>query len=119
MNMIEKFDATKEQIHNVISLNTKNALLIVNYNFGDGWRIKLKLEKIYGEDYLKNNDILCVISGKGYGIIEDCDGPDSLMQIAETQDVKTVDLSYFDKNELNDMLLSNMSYFQILYQSEN
>lgn len=82
MNMIEKFDATKEQIHNVISLNAKDALLIVNYNFGDGWRIKLKLEEIYGEENLKNNAIHCVISGKGYEIVEDCSGPHSLMQIA-------------------------------------
>ncbi len=119
MNIIERYDATKERIHSVVSLNDKDNLLIVNYDFGDSWRIKLKLEEIYGEDNLKNNDIPYVISGNGYGIVEDCGGPDSLMQIAETQDVKTVDLSCFDKNELNDMLLSNMSYFQILYQSKN
>lgn len=119
MNIIERYDATKEQIYSIVSLNDKDNQFIINYDFGDSWRIKLKLEEIYGEDNLKNNDIPCVISGRGYGIIEDCGGPDSLMQIAETQDVKTVDLSCFDKNELNDMLLSNMSYFQILYQSKN
>lgn len=118
MNMIEKFDATKEQIHNVISLNTKNALLIVNYNFGDGWQIKLKLEKIYGEDNLKNNAIHCVFSGKGYEIVEDCGGSHSLMQIVETGGLKSVDLTYFDNNELNDMLLSNMAHFQTLYECQ-
>lgn len=116
--MIEKFDATKEQIHNVISLNTKNALLIVNYNFGDGWQIKLKLEKIYGEDNLKNNAIHCVFSGKGYEIVEDCGGPHSLMQIAETHNLESVNLSHFDNNELNYMLLSNMSNFQTLYENK-
>lgn len=119
INIIERYDATKEQIHSVVSLNDKDNLLIINYDFGDNWRIKLKLEEIYGEDNLKNNDIPYVISGKGYGIVEDCGGPDGLMQIAETQDLKTVDLTHFDKNELNDMLLSNMSHFQILYQSKN
>lgn len=117
MNIIERYDATKEQIHSVVSLNDKDNLLIINYDFGDNWRIKLKLEEIYGEDNLKNNDIPYVISGKGYGIVEDCGGVHSLMQIAETQDLKTVDLSHFDKNELNDMLLSNMSYFQTLYEN--
>lgn len=116
MNIIERYDATKEQVHNVVSLNEKDNLLIVNYDFGDAWRIKLKLEEIYGEDNLKNNDIPCVISGKGYGIVEDCGGHDSLMQIAETHNLKSVDLTHFDKNELNDMLLSNMSYFQNAYE---
>ncbi len=76
------------------------------------------MEEIYGENNLKNNDIPYVISGKGYGIVEDCGGPHSLMQIAETHNLETVDLSLFDKNELNDMLLSNMSHFQIMYENK-
>lgn len=118
VNIIKRDDTTKEQLHNIISLNIKNALLIVNYNFGDGWQIKLKLEKIYGEDNLKNNAIHCVFSGKGYEIVEDCGGTHSLMQIAETQDLKTVDLIHFDKHELNDLLLSNVSCFQTLYENK-
>jgi len=94
----------------------KDNILIVNYDFGDDWKIKLKLEEIYGEDNLKNNDIPCVISGKGYGIVEDCGGVPDLMQIAETNGSKSVDLNHFDKNELNDMLSSNMSYYQTLYE---
>lgn len=100
-----------------MSLNDKDNCLIINYDFDNDWHIKLKLEEIYGEDNLKNNDIPCVISRKSYGIVEDCGGDHSLMQIAKIQDLKTVNLSCFDKNELNNMLLSNMSYFQILYQS--
>lgn len=118
MNIIERYDATKEQIHNTVSLNDKDNCLIINYDFGDVWRIKLELEEIYGEDNLKNNDIPYVISGKGYGIVEDCGGPHSLMQIAETHNLEAVDLSHFDKNEINDMLLSNMSHFQIMYENE-
>jgi len=116
MNIIERYDATKEQIHNAVSLNDKDNQFIINYDFGDSWRIKLKLEEIYGEDNLKNNDMPYVTSGKGYGIVEDCGGPDSLMQIAETHNLESVDLSHFDKNELNDMLLSNMPSFQTLYE---
>ena len=59
-----------------------------------------------------------MISEKGYGIIEDCGGPYSLMQIAETHNLEAVNLSHFDKNEMNDMLLSNMSHFQIMYENE-
>lgn len=115
MNIIERYDATKEQV-NVVSLNDKDNQFIINYDFGDGWHIKLKLEEIYGEDNLKNNDMPYVISGKGYGIVEDCGGSDSLMQIAETHNLESVDLTHFDKNELNDMLLSHMSHFQTLYE---
>lgn len=79
MNTIERYDATKEQVHNVVNLNDKDNQLIINYDSGDGWHVKLKLEEIYGEDNLKNNDIPCVISGKGYGIVEDCGGSNSLM----------------------------------------
>ncbi len=116
LNSIERYDATIEIIHNVVSLDNKDNILIVNYDFGDDWKIKLKLEEIYGEDNLKNNDIPCVISGKGYGIVEDCGGVPDLMQIAETNGSKSVDLNHFDKNELNDMLSSNMSYYQTLYE---
>lgn len=83
LNSIERYDATKEIIHNVVSLDNKDNILIVNYDFGDDWKIKLKLEEIYDEDNLKNNDIPCVISGKGYGIVEDCGGVPGLMQIAD------------------------------------
>lgn len=64
MNIIERYDATKEQIHSVVSLNDKDNQLIINYDFGNDWRIKLKLEEIYGENNLKNNYIPCVIFGK-------------------------------------------------------
>ena len=117
MNIIERYDASKVQIHSVVSLNDNDNQLIVNYDFGDDWRINLKLEEIYGEDNLKNNNVPCVISGKGYGIVEDCGGPHSLMQIAETQNLKSIDITRFDKDELNDMLLSNMSHFQTLYEN--
>ena len=116
INNIEKHDATKERIHEVVSLDDKDSIMVVNYDFGDGWNIKLKLEEIYSEDNLRNSDIPCVISGKGYGIVENCGGTHSLMQIAETDDLKALDLTHFDKNELNDMLLSGMSRFQTLYE---
>lgn len=118
LNSIERYDAINERIHNVVSLDNKDNILIVNYDFGDDWCIKLKLEEIYGEDNLKNNDIPCVISGKGYGIVENCGGVPGLMQIAETDNLKSGDLTHFDKNELNDMLSSNMSYYQTLYENE-
>lgn len=51
-----------------------------------------------------------------YGIIGDCGGTPSL-QIAEINDLKFVDLYYFDKNELNDMLLSKISYSQNAYET--
>lgn len=78
----------------------------------------LRITKIICEDNLNNNDMTCVIFGKGYGIVEDCGGPDSLIKISETHSLESVDLSHFDKKEINVMLLSNMSHFKTLYENE-
>lgn len=33
VNIIKRYDTTKEQLHSVVNLNDKNNLLIINYNF--------------------------------------------------------------------------------------
>ena len=53
VNIIKRYDTTKEQLHSVVNLNDKNNLLIINYNFWDSWHIKLQLKEIYGKDNLK------------------------------------------------------------------
>lgn len=48
------------------------------YDFGDSWQFKVKLEKI-----IERNPELKVLEGAGYGIIEDCGGVVGLNHIAE------------------------------------
>lgn len=55
LNSIERCNATKEKIHDVVRLKDQDNILFINYDFGDDWRIKIKLEEIYGEYNLKNN----------------------------------------------------------------
>lgn len=59
-----------------------------------------------------------IISRKGYRLVEDCGSSQAFMIITETHDLKSIDLVYSDNNWLNDMLLSNMSYFQTLYENK-
>lgn len=48
------------------------------YDFGDGWNFKIKLEKILDEKHG-----IEILRGAGYGIIEDCGGVGGLERIVE------------------------------------
>jgi len=53
------------------------------YDFGDGWEVTVKLEKILPFDPATAATLPQTITGAGYGIIEDCGGPFGLMHIRE------------------------------------
>lgn len=127
-----KFDAATELVKFAVSLNPGDDTLVVNYDFGDDWRFKLKLEKILDENEVKVEQIPCVIAGKGFGIIDDCGGVYGLMELAEAAklmsgdayerycdwiDLERLDLSYFDKDELNEILLDELPLIQNVYES--
>lgn len=112
-------DATNELVKDAVSLEKGDDTLVVNYDFGDDWNFQLKLEKILDEKDIKQSQIPCVVAGKGFGIIDDCGGTYGLSQLAEAIklksgdayeqycdwiDLDSVDLSYFDKDELNGLL---------------
>ena len=48
--------------------------LSVNYDFGDDWRVSLKLEKVFEDKELPRGEFPQVIEGAGFGIVEDCGG---------------------------------------------
>lgn len=128
----KKLDATKELMKDAVSTEKGDNVLVVNYDFGDDWEFKFKLEKILDESEVKQKQIPCVVTGKGYGIIEDCGGAYGLMRIAEAVESKSgeayedyrdwfgldyVDLSYFDKDELNEMLEDELDDIQEAYEN--
>lgn len=84
------------------------------------------------EKDIKQKQIPCVVSGKGYGIIDDCGGTYRLQQIAkianfesepddeqyfEWVDFDFVNLSDFDKDELNELLIMDFEYVKNLYEN--
>lgn len=128
----DSLDATVELVKDAISLNKGDDTLVVVYDFGDNWEFKLKLEKILDEKDVKQNQIPCVVAGKGFGIIDDCGGAYGLQQIAEAigsksgeayewycdwMDLDSVDLSYFDKDELNGLLKEEFEDIKNAYEN--
>jgi len=91
-------------------------LLRVMYDFGDGWEVTLKLESVTEDKNLPGKELPRVLEGEGFGIIEDCGGPDGLAHLVEVfkkkageeyEDLsewlgqKEFDLTAFDLNDMN------------------
>ena len=64
-------------------LNEENEKMEFKYDFGDNWRFKVVLEKIFEDNNIKGKDLPRVIEGEGFGIIEDCGGVRGLIEIRE------------------------------------
>lgn len=75
-------DAAKHNIRSVLGASLGKQFSL-EYDFGDGWEVKLTLEDIIEDKELPGRELPRVLDGVGYGIIEDCGGPDGLEQIAK------------------------------------
>ena len=109
----------------------KSAFLVVRYDFGDNWEVKLTLEKALDESELGLVQLPRVLDGKGYGIIEDAGGAYGLMALAEA--IKTregpvyehysewleeedVDLDTFCVDSANSNLHAGTGFLAYLYE---
>lgn len=101
------------------------------YDFGDDWKINVKLEKIIIDETLSKKDLPRVLKGKGYGIIEDCGGIDGLKSIAEAYSEKSgeeyenyfewlldddIDLASFDIVDMNNRLKNIPRIYEKIYE---
>jgi hypothetical protein len=93
-----------------------NSRLLVWYDFGDDWRVIVKLEKVFSDPVLPGRELPRVLEGKGYGIVEDCGGVGSLEDLAaafkakqgeeydnyrEWLGVDDFDMARFDLDDMN------------------
>lgn len=107
--------------------------LTMQYDYGDGWEIALRLEKVFEDRDLPGRELPRVLDGSGYGIIEDCGGPDSLEQLAKAFQKKKgrdyqrykewlgredLDLSAFDQDDINFRLKKVPRIYMELYEYE-
>lgn len=107
-------DAAETKVKNVLAEESET--MTFSYDFGDGWEIRLVLEKIFWDKELPGKELPRVLDGTGYGIIEDCGGPGGLEDIAkafknkkdsqylrycEWLGVQEIDLSAFDLSDMN------------------
>ena len=83
-----------------LDLKKKQRLKII-YDWGDNWIFNLTVSKII-EDYSEYE--FEVLSGKGYGIIDDCGGPWGLEQIfnGNNEDWGKYDINEFDLEKCNE-----------------
>lgn len=98
----------------------------MEYDFGDGWEIKLTLEAV-----IEDKELPRVLEGEGYGIIEDCGGPGGLERITEALQKKSgeeyknlrtwlgwdeLDLSSVDVTDMNFRLKKVPRIYRDLYE---
>lgn len=107
-------DAAETKVKNVLAEETE--AMTFSYDYGDGWEVKLVLEKIIEDKELPGRELPRVLEGEGYGILEDCGGPGGLEEIAEAYKkkkgpqykeycewlgTKELDLISFDIDDMN------------------
>ena len=123
-------DAAERTVRQVLGYSIGNHLSM-EYDFGDGWEVSLKLEDIIEDQELPGREIPRVLAGEGYGIIEDCGGPSGLEQIVQAFQKKTgdeyeqfrewlgrddLDLSVFDLDDMNFRLKKIPRIYRDLYE---
>lgn len=124
-------DAAKTKLRDIVS-NEKERLTF-RYDFGDGWEIKLELEKIIKDKDLPGKELPRVIDGQGYGIIEDCGGVYGLENIERAfkhkegkeyeeyrnwLGIDDLDLSLFDIEDINFRLKKIPRIYRDIYEYE-
>lgn len=92
----------EEQDLNYLELKEKQKLKVI-YDFGDNWVFNITISKIL-EDY--GNKRFEVVSGKGYGIIDDCGGIGGLYDIFNkiNKDWGEYNIDDFDINKINKII---------------
>ncbi len=101
------------------------------YDYGDGWEVDLRLEKVFEDKDLLGKELPRVLEGEGFGIIENSGGPGGLEHLREVFLKKTdseykglcewlgktdLDLSAFDLQDLNFRLKKLPRIFRDLYE---
>lgn len=101
------------------------------YDYGDGWEIELRLEKVFEDKDLPGKELPRVLEGEGFGIIENAGGPVGLEHLREIFLKKTgseykdmckwlgatdLDLSAIDLQDLNFRLKKLPRIFRDLYE---
>lgn len=128
-----------KDIKNATSTPLKKVLLykgqkiIFTYDFGDNWEIIIALEEIITDSDIPVKELLRVLKGKGYGIIDDCGGVPGLERIAEAFKKKEgqeyeqycewlgtneLDLKTFNVDKMNLALKDSITKLEDFYEGD-
>jgi len=116
-SIIDRRDARK---HTLYKTNLEmGEILSLNYDYGDDWMIRIKLEEIVDKTEESNVIYPILLKGKGYGIIEDCGGVMGLKELVKAfkdkngeqyenyQDwlqIESFDIHVFNLEEMNERI---------------
>lgn len=114
MGTIKLIDVRDIKLANALAKKDETAVL--NYDYGDDWKINIRVEEIFTDKELDGKELPRVIAGEGFGIIEDCGGVFGLKKIAkaykkrsgseykeyvEWLGITDLDLTSFDIDDMN------------------
>ncbi|GHU82970.1 plasmid pRiA4b ORF-3 family protein [Clostridia bacterium] len=78
---IQEEDIARHKVKHVIS--AIGDVAVVNYDFGDDWRVTLRLEKVFDNFELPGDVFPRVLEGSGFGIVEDVGGTPGLEELVK------------------------------------
>jgi hypothetical protein len=103
---------------------------IFTYDFGDNWVVPMAIENEFMDEKYRSGKYPRVIEGEGYGIIEDCGGVyrladimdacktktgEDYKEISEWLDIDDLDLTKFDKKDMNFRLKKIPKIYETVY----
>ena len=108
-------------------INTAGDQLILEYDFGTSWEVALELIDIRTDKTLPGKELPRVLKGEGFGIIEDYPDLDYLQEVFNTKgpeykelsewmDTEELDLSHFDREDMNYRLKKIPRIYQDIYE---
>ncbi|NTU88517.1 MAG: plasmid pRiA4b ORF-3 family protein [Actinobacteria bacterium] len=107
-------DAKETKVNTTLTQETES--MTFSYDYGNGWEVRMVLERIFEDETIAVRELPHVLAGDGYGIIEDCGGPGGLENISKALKkkgssqyrrycdllgVEDLDLSSFDLDDMN------------------
>lgn len=134
---MDDFDMTERSVRNAAEesvrqyIDMEGKAFTLEYDFGDGWEIKVVLEKIFEDVSLPRKALPRVLEGAGYGIIEDCGGVEGLQRLdeafrkgkgaeyrmyADWLGVEELDLQAFDIEDINSQLKKAPRIYKEFYE---
>ena len=104
------------------------------YDYGDDWEVEIMLENVIDDVELPNRELSHVLTGEGFGIVEDCGGVAGLEKIAKAFQLRSgneyeyyrkrlgedeFDTTRFDLNDINLRLKHVPQIFEEIYERGN
>ena len=128
---------TGDELPNITTLKLSDIMekakggFVFTYDYGDNWNVTVELEQEFTDEKYRSGKYPRVLEGEGYGIIENCGGVYRLGDVAEAYKKKKgrryeefrewlgiegIDLSVFDKKDMNFRLKKIPQIYEILYK---